>query len=76
MSSLLRLQLGSMLLARFKKLFLVIGNTSAYLAVGRGARVTLEGRVAETLWAFSCFVVDPVAVKGRRVVNGHVQVEW
>ena len=40
-SSLLRLQLGSILLARFKSLFLVIGNTSASLAVGRGARVTL-----------------------------------
>ena len=65
MSSLLRLQIGSGLLDQFKSCFLVIKNTSASLAVGRGARVTLEGRDAETLWACSCL---PVVVKGRRVV--------
>ena len=52
-SSLLRLQIGSGLLDQFKSCFLVIGYTSASLAVGRGARVTLEGREAETLWACS-----------------------
>ena len=53
MSSFLRLLIGSGLLARFKICLFAIENTSASLAVGRGARVTLEGREAETLWACS-----------------------
>ena len=56
MSSFLRLHIGSGLLALFKRCFFVIENTSASLALGRGARVTLEGRVAETLWACSCLL--------------------
>ena len=52
-SSLLRLHIGSGLLAQFKSCFFATEITSASLAVGRGARVTLEGREAETLWACS-----------------------
>ena len=58
---------------------IIFGNRK-YLSLpcsGKRSKGDIGGKSCrDALGLLLSFVVDPVAVKGRRVVNGHVQVEW